>query len=74
AESRDGVRAATRRAGVEGDVLALLSGGDAAGADDLAEAAGLPAAAVAAALGVLEAEGAIARTIDGRFVALLDGR
>lgn len=74
AESRDGVRAAPRRAGVEGAVLALLSGGDAVGADDLAEAVGLPAAAVAAALGVLEAEGAIARTVDGRFVALFDGR
>ena len=53
-------------------MLELLGGGEAAGADELAEASGLAAAEVVARLGRLEIEGRVARSADGRFRAALE--
>jgi DNA processing protein len=64
---RRGVRAAVERPAEEDPLLALIGGGEAAGADELAAASGLPAAEVAARLGRLEIEGRVARLADGRF-------
>lgn len=50
-------------------LLDLLSGGEPAGADELAAASGLGAGEVAARLGLLEAAGLVARLADGRFQA-----
>ena len=62
-------------AGEEGGdaLLALISGGEPAGADELAAASGLPAGEVAARLGRLEIEGRVARLADGRFRAAAAG-
>jgi len=53
-------------------LLELLGGGEAAGADELAEASGLGAAEIVARLGRLEIEGRVARAADGRFRAALE--
>ncbi|MBI5498928.1 MAG: DNA-protecting protein DprA [Deltaproteobacteria bacterium] len=53
-------------------LLDLLGGGEAAGADELAEASGLGAAQIVAQLGRLEIEGRVVRSADGRFRAALE--
>ncbi|MBI5490840.1 MAG: DNA-protecting protein DprA [Deltaproteobacteria bacterium] len=61
------------RGEVLGDpLLDLLGGGEAAGADELAEASGLGAAEIVARLGRLEIEGHVTRAADGRFRAALE--
>jgi hypothetical protein len=50
-------------------LLALFGGGEAASADELAEATGMVPGELAARLGLLEAEGKLRRLADGRFAA-----
>jgi DNA processing protein len=76
-EVRRAERAAVERsAGApteEDPLLALIGGGEAAGADELAAASGMAAAEVASRLGRLEIEGRVARLADGRFRAAASG-
>jgi DNA processing protein len=74
-EPRAGEEPRSRDPGGDDPLLVLIGGGEPAGADDLAAASGIAAGEVAARLGMLEAEGKVARLSDGRFrVVSLGGR
>ena len=74
-EPRVGEEQRSRSQGGDDPLLVLIGGGEPAGADDLAAASGMAAGEVAARLGMLEAEGKVARLSDGRFrVVSLGGR